>query len=267
GMSLSGACVSGHLYRLGEGSTRAPVALLGVLAGFGLGFLSWNQLYLTTIAEAPVLWLPAQLGYGGALFLQLVLLGGIAFFLLRNLPALPPRPAQRLDPAGVWAALFHQRWPALVTGATVGLLGTVAYMRIEPLGVTSQLGSLARTGMDQVGLLPTTLFGLDRLAGCATQVVQTITANGLLISGLVLGSLTAALLANRFQTDRLTMRGAGSALVGGILQGWGAMVALGCTVGTLLSGISAFAVSGWVFGLTMLAGVWLGIRSSLHRLV
>ncbi|MBP1468034.1 YeeE/YedE family protein [Candidatus Chloroploca sp. M-50] len=267
GMALSGACVSGHLYRLGEGSTRAPVALLGVLAGFGLGFLSWNQLYLATIADAPVIWLPARLGYGGALFLQLVLLGGIAFLLLRNVPELPPRPAQRFDLAGVWAVLFHQRWPALVTGALVGLLGTVAYMRIEPLGVTSQLGSLARTGMDQVGLLPTTLFGLDRLAGCATQVVQTITANGLLISGLVLGSLTAALLANRFQPDRLTMRGAGSALVGGILQGWGAMVALGCTVGTLLSGISAFAVSGWLFGLTMLAGVWLGIRSSLHRLV
>jgi hypothetical protein len=44
------------------------------------------------------------------------------------------------------------------------------------------------------------------------------------------------------------------------------MLALGCTVGTLLSGISAFAVSGWVFGGAVFAGVWLGIRLGLHRL-
>jgi uncharacterized membrane protein YedE/YeeE len=35
-------------------------------------------------------------------------------------------------------------------------------------------------------------------------------------------------------------------------------------VGTLLSGISAFAVAGWVFAAAMLGGVWLGIRLHLH---
>jgi uncharacterized membrane protein YedE/YeeE len=42
---------------------------------------------------------------------------------------------------------------------------------------------------------------------------------------------------------------------------------LGCTVGTLLSGISAGAVSGWVFALGLLAGttvtLWLGRRLRL----
>ncbi|NDC91885.1 MAG: YeeE/YedE family protein, partial [Acidimicrobiia bacterium] len=40
GMVLSGACISGHLYRLGEGSLRAIPALVGSLIGFGLGFLT-----------------------------------------------------------------------------------------------------------------------------------------------------------------------------------------------------------------------------------
>jgi uncharacterized membrane protein YedE/YeeE len=44
GMALSGACISGHLYRLGEGYLRAPIALFGSLLGFGLGFYSWNSL-------------------------------------------------------------------------------------------------------------------------------------------------------------------------------------------------------------------------------
>jgi hypothetical protein len=48
-------------------------------------------------------------------------------------------------------------------------------------------------------------------------------------------------------------------------MGWGAMTALGCTVGTLLSGISAFALSGWLFAATVYVGVWLGIKVGLPQ--
>ena len=37
------------------------------------------------------------------------------------------------------------------------------------------------------------------------------------------------------------------------------MTGLGCSVGTLLSGIMAGAVSGWLFGLTMFAGATLAL--------
>jgi hypothetical protein len=143
------------------------------------------------------------------------------------------------------------------------LVGTFAYFRVAPLGVTSQLGSLTRTALNGAGLLADRLPGLDTFAGCATRVVHTITNNGLLIGGLVAGSLAIALFTNRFQLSRLTLRGALTALLGGALMGWGAMVSLGCTVGTLLSGISAFALSGWVFGGAVFAGVWLGIKLRL----
>ncbi|NBY61958.1 MAG: hypothetical protein EBQ54_06595 [Actinobacteria bacterium] len=62
GMVLSGACISGHLYRLGEGSLRAIPALVGSLIGFGLGFMTWNTLYLEQVSESPLLWLPRWLG-------------------------------------------------------------------------------------------------------------------------------------------------------------------------------------------------------------
>jgi uncharacterized membrane protein YedE/YeeE len=265
GMALSGACISGHLYRLGEGSTRAPLALIGTLIGFGLGFRTWNALYLATIAEAPVVWLPAHVGYSGALALQLGLLSIIAVLLLRWLPERPAQAAQRITLASIHQRLFGERWNPLITGALAGGIGAVLYLRVEPFGVTAQLGSLTRTALAGTPLLPTQLYGLDTLAGCATQVVETITSNGILVVGLISGSFAAALAANRFQPDRLTWRGASSALGGGILQGWGAMTALGCTVGTLLSGISAFALAGWVFAFAMIGGVWIGIRGGFHR--
>ncbi|MSV75750.1 MAG: YeeE/YedE family protein, partial [Actinobacteria bacterium] len=58
GMSLSGACISGHLYRIGQGYLRAIPALIGVLIGFVIAFLTWNWLYLKAIADAPTIWLP-----------------------------------------------------------------------------------------------------------------------------------------------------------------------------------------------------------------
>jgi hypothetical protein len=43
-------------------------------------------------------------------------------------------------------------------------------------------------------------------------------------------------------------------------MGWGAMTALGCTVGVLLSGIHAGALSGWIFLVFCAFGVWIGLK-------
>ncbi|MDX2163694.1 MAG: YeeE/YedE family protein [bacterium] len=263
GMALSGACISGHLYRLGEGYARAPIALIGSVFGFGLGFFTWQSVYLGTISSAPVAWLPGTFGYGGALAIHLAVLTLIGLFLLRWLPETTRRDGGRITLASLWRSVFGQRWNPLVTGGLVGLIGMIAYFRVEPLGVTSQIGSVARTALDSAGLLADRLNGLDTFAGCATAVVQAITENGWLIGGLVLGSFASALLANRFKPSSLTVGNSATALLGGVLMGWASMLALGCTVGTLLSGISAFALSGWVFGAAVFVGVWVGIKLRL----
>ncbi len=263
GMALSGACISGHLYRLGEGYTRAPLALFGALIGFGVGFFTWYTLYVETLSVAPIAWLPKTFGYGGSLAVHLAILTVIGVFLLRRAPELPAQVGGKITLQRLYQSLFVTRWNPLVTGALVGVVGMFAYFRVSPLGVTSQLGSLTRTTLNNAGLLADRLPGLDTFAGCATRVVETITNNGFLIGGLVAGSLAIALFTNRFQLSRLTLRGAITALLGGALMGWGAMVSLGCTVGTLLSGISAFALSGWLFGGAVFVGVWLGIKLRL----
>src|SRR5512138_1822989 len=51
GMAIAGSCISAQLYRLGEGSPTAPFALIGTAAGFVLGFLAWNPLFLAATSE------------------------------------------------------------------------------------------------------------------------------------------------------------------------------------------------------------------------
>lgn len=262
GMAISGSCISAHLYRLGEGALASVLALLGALIGFFLGFLCWNTLYLASIQEAPVIWLPAQLGYGGSLLLQLAVLGGLAQLLLRYRKGEEPGPANN----GLGELLFGQRWPAWVGGILIGTLALAAYLRVGPLGVTAELGSLSRTAANGLGWLPERLEGLDGFSGCATVVKEALLSNnGLFILGLVFAAWASALLAGdcapRWPGAREALRN----FFGGILLGLGGMLALGCTVGTLLSGIMAGAASGWLFAVFCFIGLIAGLR--LRRVI
>ncbi|MGV7029586.1 YeeE/YedE thiosulfate transporter family protein [Methylobacterium symbioticum] len=266
GMAVSGSCISAHLYRLGEGSPTAPFALLGTGAGFVLGFATWNPLYLASVSEAPVLWLPRHLGYAGSLALSLALLAALAWPLLRRLPE--PAPAESGRHRQPLRAVFTGRWPVWLGGLAVGAIGTLAYLRVGPLGVTAEIGGRSRQAAGALGLLPERLEGLDTFRGCATAVRDAVlTPNGLFVGGLVLAAFAAALAAGQFRPAWPSRDQAGRGLLGGLLLGWGAMTGLGCSVGTLLSGIMAGAVSGWVFGLAMFAGaggtLWLGRRTGL----
>lgn len=261
GMAISGSCVSAHLYRLGEGSPTAPFALLGTLIGFMLGFATWNDIYLFAIADAPMLWLPQKLGYAGALLVALALLALIAWVLSTTSRPLGPQATARDLPE----ALLGQRWPAWIGGAIIGVLGTFAYFRVAPLGVTAEIGSRARQAASTLGFAPSRLEGLDTLRGCISVATDALLSrNGAFVLALVAASFAAALAAGQFKptwpSAGYIVRGS----IGGVLLGWGAMTGLGCTVGTLLSGIMAGALSGWVFAATVFTGIAITLSAGRH---
>ncbi|MFN3622766.1 MAG: YeeE/YedE family protein [Hyphomicrobium sp.] len=265
GMAVSGSCVSGHLYRLGEGSPTAPFALLGAILGFALGFLTWNTLYVTSIATTPVLWFPADLGYPRWLLLQLGILAALVLAIgaygrlpIGNRETSPDEPALR----HALRRIFVDRWPATVGGAAVGIIATVAYFQVQPLGVTSALGSFGRWLAKSAGVLPETLHGLDGFAGCRTAAATFLTPNTVFVAALVLASFASALVAAQFKPAWPTRAQVIRGLAGGTLLGWGAMTALGCTVGTLLSGTIAGAASGWIFFSASFLGVFATLQLS-----
>ena len=267
GMSLSGACISGHLYRLGQGYLRAIPALIGTLIGFVLAFLTWNWLYLNAISDAPTIWLPHYVGYSGALLITLIALLALAFIAIRKGTHSDPirkASATSLSLSTTLRTLITDRWSPIATGAIVGVVGTIAYLRVEPLGVTRQLSTTARTFMDSNNIGPESLVGLDRMAGCIAVVAETITNNGWLVIGIIGTSFAAAFAGGRFKFSKLTPKNSAIALIGGVLLGWGSMTSLGCTIGVLLSGTQAFAVSGWIFFAFVFLGSFVGIKLKFH---
>jgi uncharacterized protein len=79
---------------------------------------------------------------------------------------------------------------------------------------------------------------------------------------LVLGAFLAAGLAGRFAPDwRIGLRPLAAAVIGGLLLGYGARMALGCNISAYFSGIASGSVHGWIWIAAAIpgniVGVWL----------
>jgi uncharacterized membrane protein YedE/YeeE len=267
GMALAGACISGQFFRLTQGYIRAIPGLIGVVIGFILSFNTWNFFYRNSIESAPRIWLPNYFGYAGSLAISLAAIGGLIFWLLKKSD---PQEGEHHGGSSMdWRAmrdnLIKKRWSPWVTGTIVVLIGIVAYLRIEPLGTTRQLNSIAQSIGNRYDLYPD-LVGLEGLSGCIGAAVEVITNNGWLIIGFFIAALAASISGNRFKYQPLTTKGTLSSLAGGTLLGWGSFTSLGCTIGNLLSGTQAFALSGWTFFLFSFIGAWVGIKLKLDKI-
>ena len=261
GMVVGGGCITGHLFRLGEGSAVALIGLVGVYFGYMLGLACWNWVYLNLVGSN-AFWLPAKVGYAASFGIQIVVLATAAALVIDHTPVPPHTPWPPATLFVVGRRLFIERWPAWVGGIVLGLIATFTYLRTTPLGVTEEIGRLARRGGDAAGLLPDRLHGLDQMRGCAAvSNPHEMSLNGVFIIAFLGGSMMSALLAGEFRPRGGSGPAFARVLGGGVLVGFGAMIALGCTVGTLMSGIMAFSLSGWIFLAALAGGAWLGTRA------
>lgn len=79
--------------------------------------------------------------------------------------------------------------------------------------------------------------------------------------GIILGALTATLLASGFKIKKLkSKKQIIAASLGGLLMGYGARLAFGCNIGALYSGIASLSLSGWVFAIGMFFGAIVGSK-------
>lgn len=274
GMVLAGGCVSGSLYRMAEGYLGSWVAIGGVVVGLGLLTQTWNWWYEAFISTEPMVWLPATFGYGGGVAITLVaLLAGflaLVWWESRNgLGSAPAKPREEPDATfagqlrALWRSVFVRGWSPIVGGAVLGTVGLLMYMVHMPWGVTGELTRWANGSMGLAGFAPPPLTGAADIGGCTGRATETglFTHTFAVTVGLLPGAFVGALFAGEFKwrVPRKARRYAQS-LGGGILMGYGAGLAIGCTIGAFFSAIPSLAVSGWVFAAALGGGAFLGTK-------
>ncbi|MGD2044934.1 MAG: YeeE/YedE family protein [Gemmatimonadota bacterium] len=272
GMVLAGGCVSGSIYRMGEGYVGSWVAFAGVMGGLLASSYTWNWWWDHGISTAPRWWLPNWLGHPGALVVTLVALAAVYLWVVtmeqRAGMVVPRAPRSAETPEGVRGELgsvahsvFVEGWAIIPAGAVLGGLNVLLFTAQEPWGFTGEVSRWALGAASLVHLAPPALQGVADLPGCVFVPADGSFFNHMLflVVGMWFGAFAGALGAGEFKV-RVPKRGAryAQSLGGGVLMGYGAGLAMGCTIGAFFSGIPSLAVNGWVFALFLGGGAWIG---------
>jgi hypothetical protein len=271
-MVIAGGCVSGTLFRIGEGYTASLITLGGILGGLSIAAHTWNWWWTNHIAAMPMVWLPGIMGHLPAFALVMALLAAayVAVLYWEHRAGGPPpgmgkKQAVPLEFServrGWFVVVFRRGWPVLAGGLALGILNVFSFTYEHPMGVTGVLSGVTESLTGLVGLSAGPLLGVDRFAGCNLAVGATtlLTSSMMLTVGVVGGSFIAALASSEFKI-RIPQRKTRylQSIGGGLLLGYGAGIAVGCTIGAFFSAIPSLSLSGWIFGLSLLGGAWLG---------
>ncbi len=265
GMVLAGGCATGTLTRAGEGHVQQWLVLGAFIAGSLWGahdFGWWDQVF---ISRSPLVFLPERLGWTFSLFLQALLLGGVYLGLLqvekRAFGAILALPAQeggkRKKPPWTIA------WPYWLGGILIALLaaGLLAFWG-RPWSITTAFTYWGAWIYLLLGGNPEHwyYFTLPENA-LALKLNFSLEPRTILNMGIMAGALLSSLGASEFRLRfprhwTLVML----AIAGGLLMGYGARVGMGCNIGAFFNGIASFSLHGYIFGLGLILGSYVGGR-------
>jgi len=274
GMVVAGGCVSGSLYRMGEGYVASWVAFAGLMGGLLASAYTWNWWWDRSISTAPRYWLPSWIGHPGAITLTLAALAAVYVGVLvmeHRAGMVLPRALKKQEPAesvgaeirSVAKTVFVEGWPIIPAGAVLGGLNVLLFTAQEPWGFTGEVSRWSLAAASLVNLPAPLLQGVADLPGCAFVPSDGLFFNHMifLVVGMWFGSFAGALGAGEFKV-RVPKRPTryAQSLGGGVLMGYGSGLAMGCTIGAFFSGIPSLALNGWVFAIFLGGGAWIGTQ-------
>jgi uncharacterized membrane protein YedE/YeeE len=259
GMQIAGGCASGTLFTAGGGSRRMMIVLVFFCVG-----CFWGSLHLAWWQELPgigTVSLGQRYGWSHAVALQLAALAAI-YGLLR-IAGLRNRRSLSWAADFSWRALLRGPWPLLLGAALLALLNWVTLLVAgHPWSVTWGLTLWAAKAAVALGWDPTTSgfwTGGFQEAALARPILQDTTS--VMNVGIILGALLASALAERpVKHSRLSTAGVLTAMLGGLMLGYGARLAYGCNVGAFFSGVASTSLHGWVWIACAFFGNVIGVR-------
>ena len=263
GMQLGGGCGSGTLFTVGGGHVRMLITLSFFIVGAFIGsmHLHW-WLSLPSIGTISFIQL---LGWIPALLLQLGVLAALYKIVLkmdnyRNREIVSLHVREIND--SLTAKLIFGPWPLLWGAVSIAIL---SFLTLLVAGHTWSI----TFAFGLWGAKIWSALGGDASAwpywssGYPAQALeQSVLADttSLMNFGIILGALLAAALAGKFApASNIKWNGLISAVIGGLLLGYGARLAFGCNIGALLAGISSGSLHGWLWLLTGFIGNIVGV--------
>lgn len=280
GLAINQGCGLGTLRNIGQGKLRYLWTLFFLFMGTIPGQWVKYMLDQSTIHTYNVqVYLPDVLGYDGTIIVTVLIIFVLAltarhyemkrreqgtyketesknvkFAVDDEIKPIPTFSKQFL------IHIFKTEWPRLIS------VGFITLFLFYALGLTGEKLAVTRPLVyPAVALFQKIGFSFNHPAFSEPlSVVQ----NGLLNNtnnmqnfGIVFGAAIYALTSGKFSFSwTATRQELGWFMLSGLLMGFGAVLASGCIVGALYSGIVNFSLSGWVVFAAMSLGIWLAVK-------
>lgn len=277
GMVTAGGCVSGTIYRIAEGYVASMITMVGIFIGTIILILSWDFWWDKLISNEPKIFLPStySLGYGFSLAITLFLLlviyliitfietkSGINEFIIsKKTPVGSKGFYQRINQS--FSDFFIKSWSVKAGGISLGFIAIIYFLFHSPPGVTGEIMKQSISLSDFFNITDGPMKGISSLSGCLGASIGSGIISHTFVStiGVFFGALVSALLSHEFKirTPNDAKRYFQS-LGGGILMGFSASLGIGCTIGAFFSAVSSLSLSGWVFGLSLCIGSFVGTK-------
>jgi len=263
GMQLGGGCGSGTLYTVGGGHVRMLLTLAFFIVGAVIGSIHlpwWNG--LPNLGKVSLI---ANWGWLTALLFQLVVLL-VLYLLVRYLERKRSdrlNTVQHQENRPFVDKLIFGHWPlwwAIIGLALFNLLTLI--IAGHPWSITFAFGLWGTKLWSALGgdISAWSYWQSGYPARALSQSVLADTTS-LMNFGIILGSVLAAGLAGRFApVQKYKTNDYVTAIVGGLLLGYGARLAFGCNIGALLAGISSGSLHGWLWLVAAFIGNVAGVQ-------
>ncbi len=264
GMQLGGGCGSGTLFTVGGGHVRMLITLCFFIIGAVVGsvHLPW-WLALPNIGKVSLI---DSLGWLPALLLQVAVLA----VLFRVVAGMERRRHGNLDSLGddtsdrsLARRLVYGPWPLWWGVAGLSILGLLTLLVAgHPWSITFAFGLWGTKIWIALGG-DVSNWDYWNIGYPATALERSVLADttSLMDIGIILGAVLAAGLAGRFAPpSRLKFSGVATAVLGGLLLGYGARLAFGCNIGGMLAGIASGSMHGWLWLVAGFLGNIAGVR-------
>lgn len=244
GIVLAGGCATGTWYRAGEGLIGSWVALIlyaitSAITKTGVLLPVMNAINKPLNVNASVSQSTGVPNWVLVLILAIITVT-LVVRTLRKPKVMVPKLKQKYT--GIRHYLFERRYHSFIAGIAVGLIALLAWPMSESTGRPYGLG-ITTPSANLINFL---------ISGSTKFIDWGV----LLVLGIFIGSYIAARGSKEFKwrlPDKKTIR---NSAIGGILMGFGASVAGGCSIGNGLVETATMSWQGWLGLASMIAGVW-----------
>ena len=268
GMQLGGGCGSGTLFTVGQGQVDMLITLAFFIIGATLAtshFEWW--LALPNIGSVSLIelwgWAPALLLSIAALVLLYLLVRRIELKHHGEISSLHNQ--SRSD--GLLEQLVYGPWPLWWSVLALTVLGLVTLLLAGyPWSITFGFGLWGSKIWAALGGDPAS-WAYWSAAYPAKALASSVLADttSVMNIGIVLGALLAAALAGKYApAGKISRMRLLSAVLGGLLLGYGARLAFGCNIGALLGGIASGSLHGWLWLVAAFVGGIVGVRLRIY---